>query len=50
MTKNEALEYFEEIMVDGVCNEDCVICNANIVAIEALKESIEREENKSENK
>ena len=50
MTKNEALKYFEEIMVDGVCNEDCTICNANMVAIEALKELIEREENENENK
>lgn len=43
MTDREAIEWFENELEDGKCSEDCIQCNANERALEALREREERQ-------
>lgn len=43
MNDREAIEWFENELKDGKCSEDCIQCNANERALEAIKEREERQ-------
>lgn len=40
MELKEAAEWFRNDLGDGKCSEDCVQCNANEIALEAIEKQI----------
>lgn len=43
MELEEAAEWFREELKDGKCSENCVQCNANEIALEAIEYRIAKE-------